>query len=124
MVQVPENLVEHAAFNEDPVTALQYAISLCNKQLHSSSIDDGMSGTTAITCLIRGRMLYVGNVGDSRAIAAEMINGSLAAVPLSFDQTPFRYVFEEPRKCSTLTVGLRYAKRLVCVALGKMSVIV
>ena len=41
-------------------------MTLCNNQLHLSSIDDSLSGTTAITCLIRGRMLHVANVGDSR----------------------------------------------------------
>eukprot|EP00605_Chrysophyceae_sp_TOSAG23-4_P001049 GSChrysophyteH1.ASY1.ANO1.1154.1 assembled CDS len=61
-----------------------------NKLLKSSKIDDSLSGTTAITCLMKGEKLIIGNVGDSRAIIASEINGKLKYSPLSSDQTPFR----------------------------------
>jgi len=48
------------------------------------SLKDEMSGSTAITMLYRNNRLYVGNVGDSRAIAC--ING--IAEPLSTDHKP------------------------------------
>lgn len=50
-----------------------------------------MSGTTAITIMMRGRDIYVGNVGDSRAVgAAKEENGNVIAISLSIDQTPYR----------------------------------
>jgi serine/threonine protein phosphatase PrpC len=49
-----------------------------------------MSGTTAIALLLRSRMAYVANVGDSRAVLAERQGDRLVAQDLSFDQTPFR----------------------------------
>jgi serine/threonine protein phosphatase PrpC len=58
-----------------------------------SDFDDSMSGTTAITVLIRGRSLLVANVGDSRAVLAEKRQGEpgYIARDLSIDQTPYRY---------------------------------
>lgn len=56
-----------------------------------SDFDDSMSGTTAITVLIRGRSLLVANVGDSRAVLAEKVpGGGYIAKDLSIDQTPYR----------------------------------
>lgn len=50
-----------------------------------------MSGTTAVTALIRGRELYIANVGDSRAVlAVRNADSSLVAHALTVDQTPFR----------------------------------
>jgi serine/threonine protein phosphatase PrpC/serine/threonine protein kinase len=62
-----------------------------NKSLKTSSIDDSLSGTTAISVFLKGDKLYVGNVGDSRAIIASVDDkGKLKYSPLSSDQTPFR----------------------------------
>lgn len=52
--------------------------------------DDSMSGTTAITVLVRGRDLIVANVGDSRAVLAERRGDKVLAQDLSIDQTPYR----------------------------------
>ncbi|KAB2024248.1 hypothetical protein ES319_D06G074800v1 [Gossypium barbadense] len=49
-----------------------------------------MSGTTAITVLVRGRTIYVANSGDSRAVIAQKRGKEIVAVDLSIDQTPFR----------------------------------
>lgn len=57
-----------------------------------------MSGTTAITLLVRGRSVLVANVGDSRAVLAERVPStpgsgaqcSFIARDLSIDQTPYR----------------------------------
>lgn len=59
-----------------------------------ADFDDSMSGTTAITVLIRGRSILVANVGDSRAVLAEKrADGTgYLAKDLSIDQTPYRYV--------------------------------
>ncbi len=62
-----------------------------NKAMHKANFDDSLSGTTAITIFVKGDTLYVGNVGDSRAIIArENDEGKLRSHPLSVDQTPFR----------------------------------
>ncbi|KAL6201546.1 hypothetical protein ACLB2K_025259 [Fragaria x ananassa] len=49
-----------------------------------------MSGTTAITVLVVGNMLYVANVGDSRAVIAVKDGNRIVAEDMSCDQTPFR----------------------------------
>lgn len=64
--KVPANLLANPGFASNPVEAFRGAMTQCNQQLHISSIDDSMSGTTAIACLVRGRTLHVANVGDSR----------------------------------------------------------
>lgn len=61
-----------------------------NKSLHKSKVDDSLSGTTGITMTLKGDMLHVANVGDSRAIIASDINGTPKFSSLSSDQTPFR----------------------------------
>lgn len=61
-----------------------------NTSLHKSKIDDSLSGTTGIIAVIRGDLLYICNVGDSRAIIASDVDGFLKYSPLSSDQTPFR----------------------------------
>ncbi|EIE18302.1 protein serine/threonine phosphatase 2C, partial [Coccomyxa subellipsoidea C-169] len=88
--QVPAMLLSNAHFSTDPVRAFRETMAECNEQLHASSIEDGLSGTTAIACLVRGRTIYVANVGDSRAVLAERVDGQLIARPLSHDHTPFR----------------------------------
>lgn len=61
-----------------------------NFELHSSNVDDSLSGTTGITIFQRGDKLYVANVGDSRAIIATEVGGEIKSSPLSSDQTPYR----------------------------------
>ena len=70
--------------------AIHKAFVDTNVQLHRSTIEDSMSGTTGISVLVDGKRLYVGNVGDSRATLAERQGRNLIAIDLSHDQTPFR----------------------------------
>jgi serine/threonine protein phosphatase PrpC/CRP-like cAMP-binding protein len=83
--------------------ALLRAHDETNKALHKdASIDDSLSGTTAISCYFHGRRnrLTISNVGDSRAVlgrkdtpkegAPMRGGGGLKALPLSRDQTPYR----------------------------------
>lgn len=73
--------------------ALLKAHTDTNKQLRrDKNIDDSLSGTTAISIYFHGRKhrMTVSNVGDSRAILGQEINGTLKAQPLSRDQTPYR----------------------------------
>ncbi|KAF6164475.1 hypothetical protein GIB67_025301 [Kingdonia uniflora] len=86
-----ENLLRNTRFQVDAVEACHASFLATNSQLHSdTSIDDNMSGTTAITILVRGRKIYVANSGDSRAVIAEKREEGIVAVDLSIDQTPFR----------------------------------
>lgn len=73
-----------------PEQALHRAVTTTNAQLHSSAIDDSLSGTTAVGVLLRGSTIQVANVGDSRAIVAEQQGDKLVAADLTSDQTPFR----------------------------------
>jgi serine/threonine protein phosphatase PrpC len=87
-----ENLLRNSKFNVDPVEACHSAFLATNSQLHGDILDDSMSGTTAITILVRGKTVYVANCGDSRAVIAEKKgkDGDVVAVDLSIDQTPYR----------------------------------
>ncbi|KAL5572619.1 hypothetical protein UlMin_022216 [Ulmus minor] len=85
-----ENLLRNSKFQLDAVEACHAAFLTTNSQLHADSLDDSMSGTTAITVLVRGRTIYVANSGDSRAVLAEKRGHEIVAVDLSIDQTPFR----------------------------------
>ncbi|GKV06667.1 hypothetical protein SLEP1_g18527 [Rubroshorea leprosula] len=85
-----ENLLRDSRFHVDAVEACHSAFLTTNSQLHADSLDDSMSGTTAITVLVRGRKIYVANSGDSRAVIAERRGKDIVAVDLSIDQTPYR----------------------------------
>lgn len=85
-----ENLLRSSKFQVDAVEACHSTFLTTNSQLHADSLDDSMSGTTAITVLVRGRTIYVANSGDSRAVLAERRGKEIAAIDLSIDQTPFR----------------------------------
>ncbi|XP_044464184.1 protein phosphatase 2C and cyclic nucleotide-binding/kinase domain-containing protein-like [Mangifera indica] len=85
-----ENLLRDSKFHVDPVEACHAAFLATNSQLDADILDDSMSGTTAITVLVRGKMIYVANSGDSRAVLAEKRGKEIVAIDLSIDQTPFR----------------------------------
>lgn len=85
-----ENLLRNSRFHMDAVEACHASFLKTNSELHDDDIDDSMSGTTAITVLVRDRTLYVANSGDSRAVIAERRGTNVVAVDLSIDQTPFR----------------------------------
>ncbi|CAM0945848.1 unnamed protein product [Alopecurus aequalis] len=85
-----ENLLRDGQFRTNAVQAFHSAFLATNSQLHAESLDDSMSGTTAITILVRGKTLYIANAGDSRALIAEKRGEDIIAVDLSIDQTPYR----------------------------------
>ncbi|XP_010546744.1 PREDICTED: probable protein phosphatase 2C 73 [Tarenaya hassleriana] len=56
---------------------------------HHRKIDSFYSGTTALTIVRQGELLYVANVGDSRAVLATVSDeGSLVPVQLTVDFKP------------------------------------
>ncbi|XP_042041802.1 protein phosphatase 2C and cyclic nucleotide-binding/kinase domain-containing protein-like isoform X2 [Salvia splendens] len=85
-----ENLLRNSRYHIDAVEACHAAFLTTNSQLHADTLDDSMSGTTAVTILVRGRTLYIANAGDSRAVVGEKRGNDIVAVDLSIDQTPFR----------------------------------
>ncbi|KAI8469911.1 MAG: phosphatase 2C-like domain-containing protein [Monoraphidium minutum] len=88
--KVPSNLLVSGHFASNPALALHNSMVTTNIQCHSAEFDDSMSGTTAISLLVRGRTLMVANVGDSRAVLAERSGDKMVARDLSLDQTPYR----------------------------------
>lgn len=88
--RLPEVLAADDRLLDDPVKAYHSAFVTTNLQLHDSEIDDTMSGTTAITVLVSGDMMYIANAGDSRAVAGVWNGNGVVAEELSCDQTPFR----------------------------------
>ena len=68
-------MAESKHLRDDVERAFKDAMVTANSQLHNSSVDDSMSGTTAVNCLLKGRTAYIANVGDSRAVMAERGGG-------------------------------------------------
>lgn len=102
-----ENLLRNSRFRTDPVEACHAAFLATNSQLHADSLDDSMSGTTAVTVLVRGGTIYVANCGDSRAVIAETRGKDIVAVDLSVDQTPFRTdELERVKQCGARVLTL------------------
>ncbi|KAJ1278995.1 hypothetical protein BS78_04G121100 [Paspalum vaginatum] len=102
-----ENLLRDNRFHTDAVLALHSAFVATNSQLHADNLDDSMSGTTAITILVRGKTIYVANTGDSRAVIAEKQGNNIVAVDLSIDQTPYRFdELERVKECGARVMTL------------------
>ena len=96
------------------------AFQEANRALHASKVDDSLSGTTAITCFVRGATLCVANVGDSRACLAEDTGKALAAINLSCDQTPFRCVASLCSRRGTYRRGQRSRSATRCAFLAPL----
>ncbi|CAL1411615.1 unnamed protein product [Linum trigynum] len=102
-----EILANDPTLSDDPITAYNSAFAATNSELHSSEIDDMMSGTTAITVLVVGDTIYVANVGDSRAVMAVKRGNRIVAEDLSCDQTPFREdECERVKKCGARVLSV------------------
>uniref|UniRef100_A0A0E0JYH6 protein-serine/threonine phosphatase n=1 Tax=Oryza punctata TaxID=4537 RepID=A0A0E0JYH6_ORYPU len=102
-----ENLLRDDRFRTDAVQALHSAFLATNSHLHADSLDDSMSGTTAVTVLVRGKTIYIANTGDSRAVIAEKRGEDIVAVDLSIDQTPYRTdELERVKECGARVMTL------------------
>ena len=87
------------AHRDETHEALKMAHVSTNKGLRKdTTVDDSLSGTTAVSCYFHGRRnrITICNVGDSRVVLgkaekdAKTGRTSLRAMPLSRDQTPYR----------------------------------
>ena len=57
----------------------------------AENVDASVSGTTAVTCIIKEQRMWIANSGDSRAIVARKIldnPGALEAIDLTIDHKP------------------------------------
>lgn len=95
--EFPSSLSRRLAAGEAAEGAMAAAFLDANAALRRSDVDDSISGTTAVVALLTGAELWVGNVGDSRAVAGVLSgdgssghNYGVKAIDLTSDQTPFR----------------------------------
>jgi len=51
-------------------------------------VDASVSGTTAVTCMIKGTHCWLANSGDSRAVVLRKVPGGLKAIDLTNDHKP------------------------------------
>lgn len=88
--QMAEFLVNHTDLLDAPMLALKDASVHANASMHLSDVcHTDYSGTTACYGLIIGDELFLGNVGDSRAVLGRIgITGRVEAVDLTFDHKP------------------------------------
>ena len=99
------NLVDQDEYPDKFDEAFRKSFVCTNKAMHRQKkhrgtrkwFDDTHAGTTAICVTFDGHDVIVANVGDSRAVVAEMSGGRLRAYPLSVDQTPYRK--DERERC-------------------------
>jgi serine/threonine protein phosphatase PrpC len=81
--RLPEQLFNHPAFGNDNARAMVEAVMETDRQIFQTiRTQDG--GATLIFAVVHKRMLYVGNLGDARAVLCD--NG--ATVPMSIDHKP------------------------------------
>jgi hypothetical protein len=89
MRQIVVSLEKDPVLESDPVTALKNSYIMTNTALMVTDIRYMTSGCTCVTIYARGNMLYVANVGDSRAVMAwENDSGELIARDLTRDHKP------------------------------------
>lgn len=90
----PPDPLENIELSKDQFQAAALRAHVeCNQAMHHDpSLDDSLSGSTAISVYFHGRRnrITVCNVGDSRAIVGKQDGRALKAFPLSRDQTPYR----------------------------------
>lgn len=87
---LPQCLLEDTdKLDKDPGQALSDAYVKVDEDL-ARAVDAAVSGTTAVTCLIKDKHLWIANSGDSRAIIVRRVPGSssLKAIDLTIDHKP------------------------------------
>ncbi len=92
---LPKYVMKQKDLDSNPSVALQNAFLACNSDLASGPIDCTFSGTTGVAIYIHGTKIYCANVGDSRAVIGQVVEGKVQALNLSSDHKPDR---EEERR--------------------------
>merc|ERR1712130_620181 len=72
----------------DPEKAFKKGVAEMVIALNKTKINCSFSGTTLVFGLLINKTLWVGNVGDSRAVMARKKNGRMVPVELSRDHKP------------------------------------
>eukprot|EP00954_Amorphochlora_amoebiformis_P022250 1351976-Amorphochlora_amoeboformis.AAC.1 len=85
---LPRHLDSHGEIKSNPEKAILEATEKMVQELDRKNINTTFSGTTAIYCVKVAKMLYVANIGDSRAALGRLADGKYEAIGLSEDQKP------------------------------------
>lgn len=91
---LPKILMDHPSFETEPLSAFTDAFLQTNRTLKymcepdESKFECTLSGSTATTVLLRDNHLYIGHVGDSRAIMGLKRGKVFEAVRLTTDHKP------------------------------------
>ena len=96
-------LLRRETLDKDPGQALSEAYLKVDDELAAEpGVDATVSGTTAVTCLIKENHLWLANSGDSRAIVVRKKPGTsaLEAVDLTIDHKP-----DSPAEMKRITNG-------------------
>ena len=86
---LPHALLSNPLLASQPDKALMECYLTVDETL-ADNVDSTVSGTTAVTCLMKNNHLTIANSGDSRAVVARRMPNSsaLKAIDLTIDQKP------------------------------------
>jgi len=87
---LPGLIEEHEQVHSKPAVALKESYVACDEELAASTVEASVSGSTAVTVLVKDRTYWVANAGDSRAVIGRWTSGQkgMTAHDVSFDQKP------------------------------------
>mmetsp|Transcript_72799 Transcript_72799/g.160952 ORF Transcript_72799/g.160952 Transcript_72799/m.160952 type:complete len:374 (+) Transcript_72799:230-1351(+) len=89
---LPRRFVQDPNFQDDPEKALSAAFPeahrLCTEFQQDGHFDCALSGTTATLAMVRDGVLYIGHVGDSRAVLARKQSNEFKSEDLTEDHKP------------------------------------
>lgn len=102
--RLPTALFANNHLGRDNARALVESIAFTDKEIYLNDTQKKMGGSCAITALVFGRSLCVGNLGDSRAVLCDQGR----AVPLSTDHKPSDPTeLERVKRCGGTVTGNR-----------------
>mmetsp|Transcript_112027 Transcript_112027/g.349137 ORF Transcript_112027/g.349137 Transcript_112027/m.349137 type:complete len:368 (+) Transcript_112027:190-1293(+) len=95
-MHLPRHFVQDPNFQDDPEKALAGAFPethrLCTESQVEGRFDCALSGTTATLAMHRDGVLYLGHVGDCRAVLARKEGNELMSEDLTVDHRPTREI--------------------------------
>ncbi|CAG9333562.1 unnamed protein product [Blepharisma stoltei] len=92
---LPKLLIDHPKFDYDALFAFFECYPEINDRLHkiglqkNNEFDSVLSGTTATSLLMRNDHLYVGHVGDTRAVLGSKFDNGIKAIRITTDHKPW-----------------------------------